>query len=166
MENIFPTQIIKSSLYTYLFAKYLKKVQELLWGFKKVKLRQMSRGENSHANVLANVASIVHLTNKRTIPVEFLSKQIILEYSGVLTAKEEEHTWMKGIVDSIDNGIVPLDKSKAHKLKMKSARYCIFEENLYKMSFSKPFLKFLGLKVMADIHKGFCSNHSKGWSMA
>lgn len=53
-------------------AEYLKKVQELMRSFEKVELKQLLRKENDHVNILANIASSVHLTGKRTIPMEFL----------------------------------------------------------------------------------------------
>lgn len=45
-------------------AKYLKKVQELISDFEKVKLKQLSKEENSYIDALANVASVVCLTDK------------------------------------------------------------------------------------------------------
>lgn len=55
-------------------AKYLKKVQELIFSFEKGELKQLSMEENSHADALANIALTVLFTNKRAIRVEFLAE--------------------------------------------------------------------------------------------
>lgn len=53
---------------------------------------------------------------------------------------------------------------------MKSARYCMFRENLYRSSFSRTLLRCLGpratLKVMAEMQEDFCGNYTEERSMA
>ena len=55
-------------------------------------------------------------------------------------------------------------------LRLKVARYILYDERLYRRGFSTPLLKCVDLTegnyILREIHEGFCGNHSGGQSLA
>ena len=47
-----------------------------------------------------------------------------------------EESWMTPIVDYLKEGKLPQGRDEAHKLRIKSARYVLMDEVLYKRDFS------------------------------
>ena len=58
-------------------ATYLAHAKQLLSQFERVEVKQIDRDSNSHADVLANLASAVKAGNKRTVKVETLERPSI-----------------------------------------------------------------------------------------
>ena len=60
-------------------------------------------------------------------------------------------------------------RDKARKLKVKSIRYILMDEVLYKRGFSQPYLRCLSLDeanyVLREIYEGACGNHSGARSL-
>ena len=77
---------------------------------------------------------------------------------------------MKEIIDFLQESIFPKNKTKAQKIRLKTARYTIVRGIFYKKSFSEPLLIFLtkseATKVLNVIHYGVCGNHLEGRSLA
>ena len=65
---------------------------------------------------------------------------------------------MTPIVSFLKDGRLPKGKDEARKLKVKSARYILMDEVLYKRGFSQPFLRCLALDeanyVLREVHEG------------
>lgn len=55
------------------------------------------------------------------------------------------------------------DELQAHQIKIKSARYSMIRDQLYKRSYSGPYLRCLDLEeakyVLSELHKGVCRNY-------
>ena len=68
------------------------------------------------------------------------------------------------IVTYIKTSNLPLDPTEARKVKIRSSRFTILNDELYKRGFSQPYLKCLDPKdaeyVLREIHEGVCGNHS------
>ena len=66
--------------------------------------------------------------------------------------------------------MLPEDKKKARLLRLKAARYTLYDDHLYKKRFLTPFLKYVdfeqGNHILQEIHKGTCDNHARGQSLA
>lgn len=77
---------------------------------------------------------------------------------------------MKEIVDYLKEGKLPDDKKVARKLRMRSARYTLIENILYKRGYTLPLLKFIfgreAKYVLQEIHKGVCGSHSRSRMLA
>lgn len=77
---------------------------------------------------------------------------------------QSEGSWMDPIVIYIRDGTLPADPSEARKFKVRSSRFMILNDELYKRGFSQPYLKCLDPKdasyVLSEIHEGVCRNHS------
>ena len=73
-------------------------------------------------------------------------------------------SWMTDIVQYLKGGVGPEDKIEAHKLRVRVARFVLLRDVLYKMGFSKPYLRCLAPKdvdyVLREVHEGICGNHS------
>ena len=68
------------------------------------------------------------------------------------------------IITYIKDGNLPTDPSEARKFKVRSSRFTILNDELYKRGFSQPYLKCLEPEdaecVLREIHEGVCENHS------
>ena len=99
------------------------------------------------------------------VEVQYLPSIEGLEVSCVLLGK----SWLDPIVTYIKDGSLPSDPTEARKVKIKSSRFTILNDELYKKGFSQPYLKCLGLGdaeyVLREIHEGVCRNHSRPRSL-
>ena len=71
---------------------------------------------------------------------------------------------MDPILTYIRDRKLPLDPSEARKVKVRSSRFIVLNDKLYKRGFSLPYLKCLNSKdamyVLREIHEGIYGNHS------
>ena len=67
------------------------------------------------------------------------------------------------IITYIKTGNLLSDPIEARKVKVRSSRFTILNDELYKRGFSPPCLKCLNLGdaeyVLREIHEGVCGNH-------
>ena len=74
------------------------------------------------------------------------------------------------IIQYLRDGILPEDKNKARRLRLKVAQYILYDGKLYRKGFSTPLLKCIDLEegnyIFQEIYEGFCSNHAGGKSLA
>ena len=75
-----------------------------------------------------------------------------------------EENWMTPIVTYLRNGRLLEERDEARKLRIRSAKYVLIEEVLYKRGFSQPYLRCLAPDetnyVLREVHEGACGNHS------
>ena len=73
------------------------------------------------------------------------------------------------IISYLKDGTLPEGKDKARKLRVRSARYVLLSDALYKRGFSQPYLRCLSLDeanyVLREVHEGACGNHSRARSL-
>ena len=73
------------------------------------------------------------------------------------------------IVSYLKEGKLSQGRDEAHKLRIKSAKYVLMDEVLYKRGFSQPYLKCLASDeanyVLREVHEGACGNHSGARSL-
>ena len=73
---------------------------------------------------------------------------------------QEMTKWMKPIMQYLEHGILPEDKLKAQKLKIRAAHYSMYNGELYRRSLSHPWSKCVspeeGNYVLREIHKKIC----------
>ena len=83
---------------------------------------------------------------------------------------DKKDDWMKEIIDFLQESILPEDKTKARKIRLKAARYAIIENVLYIKSFYGPLLRCLmrdkAAELLNTIHSGVCGNHLGGRSLS
>ena len=77
---------------------------------------------------------------------------------------------MKEIMDFLQESILPKDRMKAQKIRLKATRYTIVREVLYRKSFSKSLLRWVmkneAIEVLKTIHSKICVNYLGGSSLA
>ena len=68
------------------------------------------------------------------------------------------------IVAYLRDGRLPEERDEARKLRIRSAKYVLINEVLYKRGFSQPYLRCLVLDeanyILREVHEGACGNHS------
>ena len=80
-----------------------------------------------------------------------------------------EESWMTPIIDYLKEGKLLQGRDEACKLRIKSARYVLMDEVLYKRDFSQPYLRCLAPDeanyVLREVHEGAYGNHSGARSL-
>nr|KYP43134.1 Retrovirus-related Pol polyprotein from transposon 297 family [Cajanus cajan] len=88
----------------------------------------------------------------------------------VSVSDNEDLGWMAGIWGYFKEGILPGDKDEARKIRMRSAKFIIVGDELFKRGVPSPLLKCLTASqaayVIKEIHQGICGMHSGARSMA
>ncbi|XP_034201917.1 uncharacterized protein LOC117616643 [Prunus dulcis] len=147
---------------------YLSTAHQLLRSFQAYEIKQIPRGENSHADALARLASAINDKVGRKVPVEILTQPSTV--TSEACAVRYEDTWMSPIYLYLTNGTLPEDKAQARKLRYRSARYTVINDVLYKRGYTTPYLKCLtaeqGEYILREIHSGVCGDHSGSRSLA
>ena len=138
--------------------KYLERVLQLVKKFKEANFVQIPREENMKADTLAKEASTDQPMN------EFDEVQYIpsIDISEVLQTQIEGN-WMTPIISYLKDGNLPEGKNEARRLRVRSARYVLLNDVLYKRGFSQPYLRCLSPDeanyVLREVHEGACENH-------
>nr|XP_023892879.1 uncharacterized protein LOC112004870 [Quercus suber] len=82
---------------------------------------------------------------------------------------EGEENWMTPIISYLRDGRLPERKDETRKLRVKSARYVLMDEVLYKRGFSQPYRRCLAPDeanyMLREVHEGACRNHSGARSL-
>ena len=76
---------------------------------------------------------------------------------------QNEGNWITPIISYLKDGNLPEGKDEAKRLRIRSARYVILNDVLYKRGFSQPYLRCLSPNeanyVLREVHEGACGNH-------
>ena len=105
---------------------------------------QIPKSENSEADSLAKSALETNQKFKELELTEELTKPSIEEEEVRNTQETTE--LMKSIILYLEHGILPKDKLKAQKLKIKAAHYSMYNGELYRRSLSHPWSKCVSPK--------------------
>uniref|UniRef100_A0A2N9GP06 Uncharacterized protein n=1 Tax=Fagus sylvatica TaxID=28930 RepID=A0A2N9GP06_FAGSY len=129
-------------------ASYLRAVKNSLSVFAFIQVEQIGREHNSHADILAKLATAKETDMERTVTVEILDSP-----------------------SSQNNNQLPEDRKEADIVKRKAPGYWLSKEgSLYKRSFSGPYLLCvhpdLVNNLLYEIHEGICGSHTGGRSLA
>ena len=76
---------------------------------------------------------------------------------------------MAPIISYLKDGTLPERKDEARKLRVRSAKYVLLNDALYKRGFSQPYLRCLSPDeanyVLREVHEGACGKHSGARSL-
>ena len=76
---------------------------------------------------------------------------------------------MAPIISYLKDGTLPERKDEARKLRVRSAKYVLLNDALYKRGFSQPYLRCLSPDeanyVLREVHEEACGNHSGARSL-
>ncbi len=151
---------------------YLSITKSLLSEFDYVQVEQIRREYNSHANILAKLATSLESDLHRTVTVEVLNApSTLIGTVDRVCGTSTEASWMDPLIAYLRDDCLPQDLKAANVIKRKASRYWLSKEgNLYKRSFSGPYLLCVHPNVVDDllfeIHEGICGSHTEGRSLA
>ena len=144
--------------------KYLNKVRCLIRKFSEAHFVQIPREENIEADTLAKEASVSEFTDEFD-EVQYMPSIDLPEVQQI----GGDENWMTPIVGYLKEGKLPQGRDEARKLRIKSAKYVLMDEVLYKRGFSQPYLRCLAPDeanyVLTEVHEGACENHSGARSL-
>ena len=97
--------------------------------------------------------------------VETIDTRDTEEPNSTLSAKLGP-SWMDSIFNYLNTEALPEDKSAAHKVTRQAPHYILYDEKLYKRSYTLPLLKWLTSSEMdyalREVHEGICGSHLGG----
>ena len=108
---------------------YLCKVRQTQFNFKAFSIRQIPKGLNSHADLLAMLATSLGLGLPQVIIVEDM---MVFDHSDQtpnrIHSVQVGTSWMDPLVSFLRNGSLLKDKGEADKIRRKTPWYSLFEE--------------------------------------
>ncbi|XP_030934103.1 uncharacterized protein LOC115959721 [Quercus lobata] len=120
--------------------------------------------ENVEADTIAKEASADESLEKSD-EVQYMPSIDVPEVQQV----DNRENWMTPIITYLKDGRLPKEKDEARKVRVRSARYVLMNEVLYKRGFSQPYLRYLAPDeanyVLREVHEGACGNHSGARSL-
>ena len=144
--------------------KYLTRMMRLMKRFENANFVQIPKEENVEADTIAKEA-LANESMDEFDEIQYIPSIDILEVQQV----ESRGNWMTLIVSYLKDGRLPEEKDEARKLRVRSAKYVLMDEVLYKRGFSQPYLRCLALDdanyVLREVHEGACDNHSGARSL-
>ena len=151
---------------------YLSITKSLLSKFDSVQVEQIRKEYNSHADILAKLATALESDLHRTVTVEVLNApSTLIDTVDRVCGTSTEASWMDPLIAYLRDDCLPQDPKAANVIKRKASRYWLSKEgNLYKRSFSGPYLLCVHPNLVDDllfeIHEGICGSHIGGRSLA
>ncbi|XP_077251906.1 uncharacterized protein LOC143891152 [Tasmannia lanceolata] len=122
--------------------KYLAKVCRLASKFRSLEVVKIPRTENTKAEVLSKLAASGY-TALGSIRMELLKKSSIENEVVEIMQVDHEPCWLDEIINYLLDGKLPEGKKEERKVVQRAARFSLDGENLYKRSYTLPYLKCL-----------------------
>jgi ribonuclease HI len=144
--------------------KYLDTVRRLEASFEGFSVKNIPRGENEHADLLAKSAaqglplpSEVFFETIRAPSVELMERAVLT----ISLVHSED--WRTEIISFLQGNCLSDDEAYNKRMEARTRPYVIIEGELYKHGVCSPLLKCLsraeGIELMKEIHAGLCGSH-------
>ena len=151
--------------------EYLRLVKQTMDHFLNVKVVQVVRGQNRHADSLATLASSLTEEVPRLIKVELVAKSGINAGVGVSLVTTTELCWMDPIINFLAEDRVLVDEKEVEKVRWATTRYWLStDRKLYRRSFEGPCLQCLHPskieELLIELYEGVCGSHMGRRSLA
>ena len=150
----------------------LNQVKRLRPGFDLFSLLHISRSGNTHADLLATLATSSTGQLRRIILVEHLggASKVVKNSTRVHETKVGP-SWMDPIVAFLKDDILPEAKSEAEKIQRNATRFWLSEDHkLYMRSYFGPYLLCVHPEaselLLEELHEGICGGHTRGKSLS
>jgi hypothetical protein len=149
---------------------YLSIARSLLAEFDSTHVAQIGREHNSHADILANLATTLESDVQRTVCIETLDRPSFQKQEVFVCSISNQPSWMDLILSYLMDNKLPEDKKEAKMIKCKAPRYWVSKEGLlYRRSFTGPYLLCVHPEMVKnflfEIHEGICGSHTGGKSL-
>nr|XP_023888564.1 uncharacterized protein LOC112000644 [Quercus suber] len=157
---------------------YLGRVKQAMSSFSTIKVFQVARTQNRHADSLSTLASSVAKEIHRLIKVELVSDPSVKVSNGSESAGIEAAavrtlgpSWMDPNIDVLAEDRLSSDEKEGSKLRRMAPWYWLSEDRtLYRRSYGGLYLLCLHLEkvgeLLAELHDGVCGGHVGGRSLA
>jgi ribonuclease HI len=144
--------------------KYLDAVRRLEAFFEGFSVKNIPRGGNEHANLLAKSAA-----QGLPLPSEVFFETIkaplveLMERAVLIISPIHSEDWMTEIISFLQGNCLSDDEVYNKRMEARTRPYVIIEGELYKYGVCSPLLKCLsraeGQELMKEIHAGLCGSH-------
>jgi ribonuclease HI len=144
--------------------KYLDAVRRLEASFEGFSVKNIPRGENEHANLLAKSAA-----QGLPLPSEVFFETIkapsieLMERAVLTISHVHSKDWRTEIISFLQGNFLSDDEAYNKRMEARTRPYVIIEGELYKHGVCSPSLKCLsrneGQELMKEIHAGLCGAH-------
>jgi ribonuclease HI len=144
--------------------KYLDTVRRMEASFKGFSVKNIPRGENEHAELLAKSA-----TQGLLLPPEVFFEKIkapsveLMERAVLTISPVRSEDWRTEIVSFLQGNYLLDDEAYIKRMEARTRPYVIIEGELYKQGVCSPLLKYLskteGQELMKEIHIGLYGAH-------
>jgi ribonuclease HI len=144
--------------------KYLDTVRRLEASFKGFSVKNIPRGENEHADLLAKSAA-----QGLPLPLEVFFETIkapsveLMERAVLTISLVHSEDWMTEIISFLQGNCLSDDEVYNKRMEARTRPYVIIGVELYKHGVCSPLLKCLsrteGVELMKEIHAGLCGYH-------
>jgi ribonuclease HI len=144
--------------------KYLDRVRRLEASFEGFSVKNIPRGENEHADLLAKsvaqglpLPSEVFFETIKAPSVEPMERAVL----AISPAHSED--WRIEIISFLQGNCLSDDEAYNKRMEARTRPYVVIEGELYKHEVCSPLLKCLsraeGIELMKEIHAGLCGSH-------
>jgi ribonuclease HI len=144
--------------------KYLHGVRRLEASFERFSVKNIPRGENEHADLLAKSAA-----QGLPLPSEVFFETIkapsieLMERAVLTISPVHSEDWRTKIISFLQGNCLSDDEAYNKRMEARTRPYVIIEGELYKHGVCSPLLKCLsrneGQELMKEIHAGLCEAH-------
>jgi hypothetical protein len=144
--------------------KYLDTVRRLEAYFEGFSVKNIPRGENEHADLLAKSAA-----QGLPLPSEVFFETIrapsmeLLERAVLTISPVHSEDWRTETISFLQGNCLSDDEVYNKRMEARTRPYVIIEGELYKHGVCSPLLKCLsrieGIELMKEIHAGLCGSH-------
>jgi hypothetical protein len=144
--------------------KYLDAVRRLEASFEGFSIKNIPRGENEHADLLAKSAA-----HGLPLPSEVFFETIkapsfeLMERAVLTISHVHSEVWRTEIISFLQGNRLSDDEAYNKRMEARTRPYVIIEGDLYKHGVCSPLLKCLsrneGQELMKEIHAGLCGAH-------
>jgi ribonuclease HI len=144
--------------------KYLDAVRRLEASFEGFSVKNIPRGQNEHANLLAKSAA-----QGLPLPSEVFFETIkapsveLMERAVLTISPVHSEDWRTEIISFLQGNCLSSDEAYNKRMEARTRPYVLIEGELYKYGVCSPLLKCLsrteGVELMKEIHAGLCGSH-------
>jgi ribonuclease HI len=144
--------------------KYLDTVRRLEASFEGFSVKNIPRGENEHADLLAKSAA-----QGLPLPLEVFFETIkapsieLMERAVLAISPVHSEDWRTEIISFLQGNCLSDDEVYNKRMEARTRSYVMIEGELYKHGVCPPLLKCLsrteGIELMKEIHAGLCGSH-------
>jgi hypothetical protein len=144
--------------------KYLDGVRRLEASFEGFSIKNILRGENEHADLLAKSAAQWLPLSLEVFFETIKAPSVKLMERAVLTISlVHSEDWRSEIISFLQGNCLSDDEVYNKRMEARTRTYVIIEGELYKHRVCSPLLKCLsraeGQELMKEIHAGLCGTH-------